>query len=268
MLYTSIKEEAFFHLSSKGIISSRTHLLMEFAFTHIERGGNKLDDRCLLFFVKDPAHGAVKTRLASAVGKTIAQDLYVNFIHDMLSQLEKADYPFFICVHPEDALERLRTLLGEKHQYLPQRGDDLGQKMEYCINNAFSIGFRRVLLIGSDIPDLPEEIIGNAFRFLNTFDCVIGPSLDGGYYLIGFRRDSLLPEAFRGIQWGTDIVLKKTTDILRIHHVSVHLLQTWRDIDTLEDLKHFFETNKDTSACPRTMTYLHTTKLLPSGHST
>lgn len=223
-----------------------------------------MDDRCLLFFVKDPAHGAVKTRLASAVGKTIAQDLYVNFIHDMLSQLEKADYPFFICVHPEDALERLKTLLGEKHQYLPQRGDDLGQRMEHCFRNAFSRGFRRVIVIGSDVPDLPEEIIGNAFRFLNTFDCVIGPSLDGGYYLIGFRRDSLLPEAFRGIQWGTDIVLKKTTDILRIHHVSVHLLQTWRDIDTLEDLKHFFETNKDTSACPRTIAYLHGSKLLPT----
>ena len=214
--------------------------------------------------MKDPAHGAVKTRLASAVGKTIAQDLYVNFIHDMLSQLEKADYPFFICVHPEDALERLKTLLGEKHQYLPQRGDDLGQRMEHCFRNAFSRGFRRVIVIGSDVPDLPEEIIGNAFRFLNTFDCVIGPSLDGGYYLIGFRRDSLLPEAFRGIQWGTDIVLKKTTDILRIHHVSVHLLQTWRDIDTLEDLKHFFETNKDTSACPRTIAYLHGSKLLPT----
>jgi rSAM/selenodomain-associated transferase 1 len=223
-----------------------------------------MDDRCLLFFVKDPAHEAVKTRLARAIGEDTARALYENFIHDMLSQLEKADYPFFICVHPEDALERLKTLLGEKHQYLPQRGDDLGQKMEYCINNAFSIGFRRVLLIGSDIPDLPEEIIGNAFRLLNTFDCVIGPSLDGGYYLIGFRRDSLLPEAFRGIRWGTDIVLKKTTDILRIHHVSVHLLQTWRDIDTLEDLKHFFETNKDTSACPRTIAYLHVSKLLPT----
>jgi rSAM/selenodomain-associated transferase 1 len=222
-----------------------------------------VDERCLLFLVKDPAHGPVKTRLARAIGEGTARALYENFIHDMLSQLEKADYPFFICVHPEDALERLKTLLGERHQYVPQRGDDLGQKMEYCINNAFSIGFRRVLLIGSDVPDLPGKIVTDAFRFLKTFDCVIGPSLDGGYYLIGFRRDSLLPEVFRGIEWGTDIVLKKTTDIVRRHHLRTQLLKTWRDIDTVRDLKHFFETNKDTSACPRTIAYLHRSKLLP-----
>ena len=227
-----------------------------------------MDDRCLLFLVKDPTRGAVKTRLARTVGDDIAKDLYKNFIHDMLSQLEKADYPFFVCVHPEDALERLKTLLGEKRQYLPQKGDDLGQRMEHCFRNAFSRGFRRVIVIGSDVPDLPEDTLGDAFRFLNTADCVIGPSFDGGYYLIGFRSDSLLPEAFRGIHWGTDRVLKKTTDTLRRHHLRTHLLRTWRDIDTVEDLKQFFETNKHTSTCPRTMTYLNTTKLLPSERST
>ncbi len=223
-----------------------------------------MDDRCLLFFVKDPAHGAVKTRLASAVGKTIAQDLYVNFIHDMLSQLEKADYPFFICVHPEDALERLKTLLGEKHQYLPQSGDDLGQKMEYCINNAFSIGFRRVLLIGSDVPDLPEEIIGNAFTSLKVVDSVIGPSLDGGYYLIGFHRNNFLPEAFSGIQWGTDKVLGQTLEILKRHGRTTHLSPTWQDVDTIEDLSRFFERNRHTAICPRTIAYVRDSKLLPT----
>ena len=227
-----------------------------------------MDDRCLLFFVKDPTHGPVKTRLARAVGKDIAQDLYKNFIHDMLLRLERDNYPFSICVHPADALEGLKKLLGEKYQYLPQRGDDLGQRMEHCFRNAFSRGFRRVIVIGSDVPDLPEEIIGDAFRFLDTLDCVIGPSLDGGYYLIGFRSDSLLPEAFEGIEWGTEVVLKKTTDILRSHHLRTHLLQTWRDIDTVEDLKQFFKKNKGTPICARTMTYLSNSKLPPLNHTT
>jgi len=227
-----------------------------------------LDDRCLLFLVKDPTRGAVKTRLASVVGANIAKDLYKNFIHDMLSRLDNDNYPFFICVYPQHALDRLQKIFGEKYQYLPQKGDDLGQRMEHCFRNAFSRGFRRVIVIGSDVPDLPEDTFGDAFRFLNTADCVIGPSLDGGYYLIGFRSDSLLREAFRGIHWGTDTVLEKTTDTLRRHHLRTHLLRTWRDIDTVEDLKQFFEKNKHTSTCPRTMTYLHATKLLPSEHST
>ena len=226
-----------------------------------------MDDRCLLFFVKDPRHGPAKTRLARAVGKDTAQDLYKNFIHDMLLMLDRENYPFSICVDPGDALEGLKKLLGEKYQYLPQRGDDRGQKMEHCFRNAFSRGFRRVIVIGSDVPDLPGEIIGDAFRLLNTHDCVIGPSLDGGYYLIGFRIGSLLPEAFEGIEWGTEVVLKKTTDILERHHLRTHLLQAWRDIDTVEDLKQFFQRNKGTSICSRTMTYLYTSTLPSLDHT-
>jgi rSAM/selenodomain-associated transferase 1 len=224
-------------------------------------GNTQLDDRCLLFLVKDAAHGAVKTRLASVIGEHTARDLYKTFIHDMLLKLEKESFTFFICVHPENALDRLKLLLGEKYQYMPQRGDDLGQRMEHCFRNAFSKDFRRVIVMGSDLPDLPAEIIGDAFRFLNTLECVIGPSVDGGYYLIGFRSDSFLPETFRGLPWGTDTVLRKTTDILRNHRLRTHLLQSWRDIDTVEDLRHFFEKNKDTPICPRTMAYLHSSKL-------
>ena len=220
-----------------------------------------MDERCLLFLVKDPMHGTVKTRLASSIGADIAQNLYTNFIHDMLSKLKNKKFPFFICFYPEDALRGLKKLLGEQYPYLPQRGDDLGQRMEYCFHSVFSMGFHHVIAIGSDVPDLPEEIIDDAFRFLTRVDCVIGPSFDGGYYLIGFRSDSLLPEAFKGIEWGTKVVLKKTTDIVRRHHLRTQLLKTWRDIDTVEDLRQFFEKNKNTSLCPQTMTYLQSLKI-------
>lgn len=220
-----------------------------------------MNDRCLLLLVKDPAHGPVKTRLARAIGEGTARALYKNFIHDMISRFEREAFPLFICVHPENALAGLKTLFGEHLHYLPQRGDDLGRRMENCLRDAFSRGFHRVILIGSDIPDLPGEIVTDAFRFLNTFDCVIGPSIDGGYYLIGFRNDSLLPEAFKGIRWGTDTVLEKTTEILKRYHLTTHLLRTWGDIDTIDDLKRFLEQNRDTSLCPRTMAYLRNAKL-------
>jgi len=95
--------------------------------------------------------------------------------------------------------------------------------------------------MGSDVPDLPARIVGKAFRFLTVVDSVIGPSFDGGYYLIGFRRSGFLPEAFRDIQWGTDMVLKETTAILRGYNLTNHLLPTWRDVDTVEGLRQFLE---------------------------
>jgi rSAM/selenodomain-associated transferase 1 len=184
----------------------------------------------------------------------------------MISRFETEGFPLFVCVHPKNSLAGLKTLFGERLHYLPQRGDNLGQRMENCLRDAFSRGFHRVILIGSDIPDLPGEIITDAFRFLNTVDCVIGPCLDGGYYLIGFRDDSLLPEAFSGIQWGTEAVLGQTIEILTTYHLTLHLLRTWGDIDTIEDLKRFLEQNRDTLLCPRTMAYLRSAKLPPIGN--
>lgn len=220
-----------------------------------------MNDRCLLLLVKDPAHGPVKTRLARAIGQDTARALYENFIHDMISRLEREAFSFFICVHPENALAGLKTLFGQHLHYLAQRGDNLGRRMENCLRDAFSRGFQRAILVGSDIPDLPGEIVTDAFRFLNTFDCVIGPSIDGGYYLIGFRIDSLLSEAFSGIRWGTETVLEETIEILARYHLTTHLLKTWRDIDTVDDLKRFLVQNRNTSLCPRTMAYLRSAKL-------
>ena len=220
-----------------------------------------MDDRSLLFFVKSPEHGSVKTRLSKTIGEEAAKDLYKNFIHDMLSSLEKENYPFFICVYPDYASEGLKKKFGEKHQYISQKGKNLGQRMEHGFRNAFSMGFRRVIIIGSDVPDLPVDTVVDAFKFLCTVDCVIGPSFDGGYYLIGFHRSSFLPETFKGIEWGTDMVLKKTIDILKRHRLTTHILRTWLDIDTIEDLRQFFEKNKNTSFCHRTMAYLQTLKM-------
>lgn len=220
-----------------------------------------MDDRCLLFFVKNPERGTVKTRLASSVGEEVARDLYKNFILDMLAALEKRDFALSICFYPEDALKDLKKMLGGKYRYLPQKGEDLGRRMEHGLHQAFCWGFHRVVIIGSDLPDLPMEIVVQAFNFLEGVDSVIGPTFDGGYYLIGFHRGGFLPETFRGIQWGTGTVLKQTMDILRGHKLTTHLLPSWRDIDTFEDLKQFFDNNKDTSNCPRTMAYLRTAKL-------
>jgi len=196
-----------------------------------------LDDRCLLFFIKNPERGKVKTRLASAVGGEMAVRLYKRFLLEMLSTLNKGTFLFYLCFYPADALEGLRNWLGEDYLYMPQQGEDLGERMKNCFMEALAMNFKRVVLIGSDIPDLPLEFIEEAFRSLNENDAVIGPSLDGGYYLIGFKDKKFSPKVFKGIPWSTERVFEQTMKILGREGLTVHTLQPRRDIDTIEDLK-------------------------------
>jgi rSAM/selenodomain-associated transferase 1 len=196
-----------------------------------------LDDRCLLFFIKNPEEGQVKTRLASAVGRREAMKLYRSFLLEMLYTLNKGTFLFYLFYFPENALDDLKDWLGDHYLYMPQRGGDLGERMKHGFGEAFSMNFNRVVLIGSDIPDLPLEFIDEAFAALQEHDGVIGPSLDGGYYLIGFKNTSFSPRVFDGIRWSTGAVFEKTLEILNGEGRTVHILQSLRDIDTVEDLK-------------------------------
>ena len=197
----------------------------------------KSDDRCLLFFIKSPEKGKVKSRLASVIGDKPAANLYRDFITQMLSTLRRGDFPFYICFYPKNALKGLREWLGGQYQYIPQKGKDLGERMRNGFIGAFEIGFRRVVLIGSDIPDLPLEFVEEAFTSLKKKDAVIGPALDGGYYLIGFKDKTFSPQVFEGMAWGTETVFGETMNILKKLMQNVHTLPYRRDIDTIEDLR-------------------------------
>ena len=202
------------------------------------RRNMKLDDRCLLFFMKSPEKGKVKSRLAAVIGDEPAQKLYKEFATQMLSTLQKGDFPFHVCFYPKDALKALKDWLGDQHHYIPQKGKDLGERMRNGFIEAFELGFKRVVLIGSDIPDLPLELIEEAFTSLREKDAVIGPAFDGGYYLIGFRGRTFSPKVFDGMAWGTESVFEDTMKVLKQLNQRIHTLPFRRDIDTLEDLKH------------------------------
>jgi len=198
-----------------------------------------LDDRCLLFFVKNPEKGKVKTRLAASIGDERALKLYKGFLLNILSNLNKGTFLFYLCFFPADALESLRKWLGEDYLYTPQQGEDLAERMKNGFMEAYTMGFKRVVLIGSDIPDLPLEFIEEAFTSLKEKDAVIGPSLDGGYYLIGFKDKTFSSQVFKGIPWSTERVFEQTTKILEREGLTVHFLKPLRDIDKVEDLGNF-----------------------------
>lgn len=81
----------------------------------------------------------------------------------MLATIEKRDFPLYCCFCPEDALADVKKILGTQYRYLPQQRENLGERMAHCFRQAFAQGFNRVVLIGSDLPDLPGEIIDEAF---------------------------------------------------------------------------------------------------------
>jgi len=196
-----------------------------------------LDDRCLLFFIKNPEKGKVKTRLAAAIGDKMAVKLYKRFLLEMLFTLNSGTFLFYLCYYPETSLNDLKDWLGDHYLYMPQNGQDLGERMKNGFREAISMNFKRVVLIGSDIPDLPLEFIEEAFGSLLEKEAVIGPSLDGGYYLIGFRDKTFSPRAFDGIHWNTESVFEETLRALEQEGLSVHTLQPLRDIDTVNDLR-------------------------------
>ncbi len=212
----------------------------------------------ILLFIKAPIKGQVKTRLATALGDDAALKLYRNFVLDILDMLDRVGHPFIICYSPPDARSAVVEWLGDHREYLAQEGHDLGERMANAFQVLFSQGISRIVLVGSDLPDLTPEIFEEAFDALQTNDAVIGPAADGGYYLIGFQKNTFLPEVFRNIPWGTNTVQEQTLRIFQHAGHQVHTLPQWRDVDTVEDLRALADRNTDTAfASSRTMKHIN-----------
>jgi rSAM/selenodomain-associated transferase 1 len=214
-------------------------------------------DALLLLFIKAPVRGAVKSRLAAVLGEDAALELYRNFVLDMLATIDRSGLPCRICYHPPDAGERVAGWLGKHRAYLAQTGDDVGERMEQAFRRAFAEGTSRAVLVGSDLPDLPQAVLADAVGSLAQNDAVIGPAQDGGYYLIGFRRDRLLPAVFQGMPWSSDSVFMRTMKTFDQAGCRVHVLPAWRDVDTAQDLKDLMTRRHDPGfSSSRTMMHL------------
>ncbi len=204
------------------------------------------DSAGVLFFVKAPLPGYVKSRLAAKLGEKSAQDLYRAFGIDMIAMLDRIGCSIIVCFDPPDAADSVIRWLGEQRSYLPQEGEDLGVRMEHAFRSLFESGSERAILVGSDIPDLPQEIVTEALRELESHDAVIGPAADGGYYLIGFRRERFRPEVFKDVPWSTGTVFQETLHRFSQAGSRVHVLPQWQDADTIDDLRALLKRSEGT----------------------
>jgi len=215
-------------------------------------------NRCLIVFVKYPQPGQVKSRLAKDYDDDFAAFLYKAFVLDILECAMKGNWQLQVFFYPPEKETEIRGMFGNDHEYRPQRGTDLGERMKSAFADCFYEGFKSVVLIGSDFPDLPLKIIDDAFALLDSpSDAVIGPTVDGGYYLIGFRYDKFLPAIFEEITWSTASVFLETLKIIQTHGRQTEIIQEWQDVDTRDDLINLIKRNKSTAfAHSRTMKYL------------
>ncbi len=214
-----------------------------------------INKNCIIVFVRYPEHGKVKTRLAKAIGPRRALEFYRLCVEDTIALLRKTGHDIIIAFSPADKKGDAVDWLGETFLYLPQRGDDLGEKMLNAFRDAFDAGYNRAVLVGSDIPDMPERVFREAFDALSGDDVVIGPASDGGYFLIGFRNEKLSPELFQDIPWSTDAVLMYTLEVIRKEKMNLHILPEWHDIDLPDDLWRFLERNRGSAAAGKAAEY-------------
>lgn len=186
--------------------------------------------RALLIFIKNPIPGKVKTRLAADVGTDRALSIYLSLLAHTREQSAglRADRLLFYSDHIDQQDEWPEKLFEKKIQ----EGDDLGERMSRAFQQAFERADSAVI-IGSDCPGLTTSLLERAFEALETHDFVIGPALDGGYYLLGMR--SYQAAVFAGIQWSTDEVFPQT--MLRIGELNASCAQlpALSDVDYLED---------------------------------
>lgn len=195
-----------------------------------------LNEERLVVFAKAPRLGRVKTRLCPPLNAESALELHCALVEQTLARLQKVSRPgiahwLFI----SEALEETTTFeVPASWTIRIQRGNSLGERLENAFRLAFEDGVKRMVVLGSDSPTVPLQCIDEALDELARYDVVIGPALDGGYYLLGSSR--FVPELFRDISWGGVRVLQETEEaLIRTGRSFTHLIP-WYDIDADEDL--------------------------------
>lgn len=222
-----------------------------------------MKDCCIIFFIKNPEKGRIKTRLAKDLNEDFVLDLYKCFVLDILAALNNLKFDFKIFYDPPGCLAKIKEWLGEHYSFVPQKGEDLGLKMKNAFFDVFKHNYNKAIIIGSDTPNISNEVFINSFNNLDNNDAVIGPSFDGGYYLLGFNKETFLNKVFYNIEWSSEKVFNSTIDIFKANNYKVDILNLMNDIDTISDLRDFVDQNKENDfKNSNTMKYIFNSKIL------
>jgi uncharacterized protein len=190
-----------------------------------------MEENLIIIFTRNPELGKVKTRLAASIGDKGALEIYQFLLAHTQKTVQdiNADKKVFYSedINNDDLWD------NSFYDKALQFGQDLGARMKNAFVDGFEEGYVRIVIIGTDLYDLEASDIEMAFKKLDNHDVVIGPAVDGGYYLLGLK---FIPEGiFINKKWSTDSVLSET--LKNLSNLEVYQLKPKNDIDTLEDIK-------------------------------
>lgn len=191
----------------------------------------------LYLFTRFPLPGQTKTRLIPALGAVGAADLQRQMTEHLLRRFQGfcPERSLSLDVHfTGGTYEQMSGWLGDEAKLTHQCEGTLGERLTFALQSGFAAGLERIVIVGSDCPDVTEDHIDQAMTLLQSQDVVLGPAVDGGYYLVGLS--GLYPALFENIPWSTKRVLETTLEIAHRCGLSVALLNWLSDVDRPEDL--------------------------------
>lgn len=210
----------------------------------------------LIIFTRVPIPGQTKTRLMPFLNGEECAKLHTCFIRDAYAKAKKAGADILVYYTPEEEKELLLQVFGEEVNAFPQHGDDLGQRMKRAIDDVLHMGYEKVLLIGTDIPHVRTETFEQAFADLELNEIVIHPTLDGGYYLIGMKKE--YDSIWKVKRYGTNTVIHDTLQHMTAEGLKVAVGHTYYDIDDKNDLQQLYNDIQKgvVKDCPNTEKYM------------
>lgn len=212
----------------------------------------------LVIMTRVPVPGKTKTRLMTRLTGEECAGLQEAMLKDLGRVLEYVNIPKKI-FYTDGRPDEIKGILGSG-EYLPQKGENLGERMADAVDNCLQQGYKYIIIIGTDFPGIQPELIGQVRVALESVDVVVGPTVDGGYFLLALKTPH--PEIFAHKAWGTSLVLEDTLVTLKKNGVSYYLLEPGQDIDTFKDAQlcyqQLLEERANLRVFPRhTFDYLH-----------
>ena len=201
-------------------------------------------DASIILFLKYPTEGKVKTRLAKTIGNKKAALIYKIMAENAIQSVEKFTRTYkYIFYTEKNDMQLVNDWIKKKYFYALQDGNDLGERMKNAFRQVFAHGSKKAIVLGTDIPDISKEIINEAIMELDKYDLVVGPSPDGGFYLLGMKK--YYHFLFEDIIYSTSSVFEKTINRAKRHSLTFKLLKPLSDIDTEDELIEWLSVNKN-----------------------
>lgn len=191
--------------------------------------------KALICFTRVPRAGQTKTRLLPILTPAQCAALHWAFLKDLAAVYRRTEAALFVAYTADPDWEQLKEVFPTATGFFPQEGGDLGAKMDHAIRRVLALGYDAVVLTGADLPLLGESHLERGFAALDTADIAIGPTPDGGYYLVGAKRPC--PEIFSNQQYGGASVYENTLAAAHAAGYTVAAAAVCGDVDTPEDLR-------------------------------